>query len=353
MSRIIVNGIFYNSNLTGIERFAHEVTGYLDMIAKPGEVILVLPADVQRPVPQFENILVKKLPRTPGKKQFNNVKLNTYLLSHKGVCIDFTNHIPWVGKSVVFLHDVYSRVCPNDFKTARDIQIRDKACKMYRRIAKKAKIVCTVSQYSKKQIEEYYSVPTERIKVIYNGVEHIWNTLSDEGIFVRYPQLRTQEFFFCLGSLSVRKNLKWIVNHARLYPNEFFVISGMPLSSVIPSELEDMRKLQNILCVGYITDGEVKALMQACKAFIFPSYFEGFGIPPLEALACGVPAIVSKASCLPEIYEDCVYYLDPHESHVDLNILLQGSVASPDKLFSRYSYRKAAEQLYELAIQIK
>lgn len=353
MSRIIINGIFYNSKLTGIERFAHEVTWHLDMITKPGEVVLVLPADVKGEIPRFQNIMVKKLPRTPGKKQFNNVKLNTYLLFHGGVCIDFTNHIPLVGKSIVFLHDVYCRVCPDDFKTPSDIQIRDSTCKMYLRIAKKAKIVCTVSQYSKKQIMKYYPIPDERIEVIYNGVEHIWNTPSDEEIFTRYPQLRTREFFFCLGSLSVRKNLKWLVNHARLYPDEFFVISGTPLSSVIPPELEDIRKLKNILCVGYVSDGEVKALMKSCKAFIFPSFFEGFGIPPLEALACGVPVIVSNATCLPEIYEDCVYYINPHEPHVDLKKLLRGRVVSPDKLFSRYSYRKAAERLYELVVRIK
>ena len=175
MCHIIVNGIFYNSNLTGIERFAHEVVRQLDTFCSPGEVILLLPADVSQQIPDFKNIKIKKLPKTPGHKQFNNVKLNIFLFFHKGICIDFTNHIPLVGKNIVFLHDIYSRVCSNDFYTSADIALRNKTCKMYSRIARNAKLICTVSEYSKHQILEYYSVPEDRIQVIYNGVEHIKN----------------------------------------------------------------------------------------------------------------------------------------------------------------------------------
>ena len=93
MARIIINGIFYNSNLTGIERFAHEIVRQLDKICSADEVLLVLPANVSQPVPDFQNIKVKKLPKTPGRKQFNNVKLDIFLFFHRGICIDFTNHI--------------------------------------------------------------------------------------------------------------------------------------------------------------------------------------------------------------------------------------------------------------------
>lgn len=352
MARIIINGIFYNSNLTGIERFAHEIVRQLDKICSADEVLLVLPANVSQPVPDFQNIKVKKLPKTPGRKQFNNVKLDIFLFFHRGICIDFTNHIPLVGTSIVFLHDIYCRVCPDDFYTSQDRRLRNRTCKMYSRIARRAKVVCTVSEYSKQQIMKYYFVPEQRIQVIYNGADHIKDILEDRGIFEKYPQLQKGKFFFTLGSLSVRKNLKWILNHAKLFPNEYFVISGATLSSVIPPELENIRSLNNILCMGYLSDGEVKALMKDCRAFIFPSFFEGFGIPPLEALACGTPAIVSTATCLPEIYEDCVYYIDPNNPSIDLNSLLEGEVAAPDKLFDRYSYQKSAKKLYDLVTQM-
>lgn len=72
--------------------------------------------------------------------------------------------------------------------------------------------------------------------------------------------------------------------------------------------------------------------MQKCKAFVFPSYYEGFGIPPLEALSCGTKIIVSNASCLPEIYADTAYYIDPDNPNVNLNELLSKKIESPNNI---------------------
>ena len=87
------------------------------------------------------------------------------------------------------------------------------------------------------------------------------------------------------------------------------------------------------------------ALMSKCKAFIFPSYYEGFGIPPLEALSVGAKIIVSKAACLPEIYGDTAHYIDPNNPDVNLNQLLEQPVESPERILEKYTYDNAAEQL--------
>ena len=136
------------------------------------------------------------------------------------------------------------------------------------------------------------------------------------------------------------------MKHAELYPNELFVISGAMLKNVVPSELEKIKLLKNIILAGYLSDGEVKTLMQNCKAFVFPSYFEGFGIPPLEALACGAPIIVSNAASLPEIYGSCAHYIDPSTPDVDLDALLAKPVSSPAPLFKKYSLDNSAKKLY-------
>ena len=91
--------------------------------------------------------------------------------------------------------------------------------------------------------------------------------------------------------------------------------------------------------------------MKHCKAFLQPSKYEGFGIPPLEALSVGARICVSNASCLPEIYEDCAYYFDPDDYNVDLNVLLQGTVSPPDRLLARYSWDTAANQWLRLLEQ--
>ena len=89
----------------------------------------------------------------------------------------------------------------------------------------------------------------------------------------------------------------------------------------------------------------MKALMSKCKAFIFPSYYEGFGIPPLEALSVGAKIIVSKAACLPEIYGNTAHYIDPDNPDINLNQLLEQPVESPERILEKYTYDNAAEQL--------
>ena len=133
-----------------------------------------------------------------------------------------------------------------------------------------------------------------------------------------------------------------------LFPKEQFVISGSSIQKLIPKELEELMKCQNIILAGYLSDEQVKAIMEHCKAFIFPSYFEGFGIPPLEALYCGCPIIIANSSCLPEIYEDCAHYIDPTDANINLDELLKEKVANPEKLFQKYSARNQAEKLYYL-----
>ena len=151
-----------------------------------------------------------------------------------------------------------------------------------------------------------------------------------------------------MGSLSKRKNLKWIADYAVNHQDETFAISGKMLSGLVPAELEVLQKLDNVILLGYVSDGEVKALMQKCKSFILPSYYEGFGIPPLEALSCGAKIVISNAACLPEIYGDSAYYIDPNNANVNLTELIMEERKNPSELLQKYTYQNAAEKFYQV-----
>jgi glycosyltransferase involved in cell wall biosynthesis len=88
--------------------------------------------------------------------------------------------------------------------------------------------------------------------------------------------------------------------------------------------------------------------MQKCRAFILPSYYEGFGLTPLEALSCGAQIIISKTASLPEIYGNTAHYINPFNTDIDLDALLQEPVEAPGDLLNKYSYEKSARQLYEI-----
>ena len=88
--------------------------------------------------------------------------------------------------------------------------------------------------------------------------------------------------------------------------------------------------------------------MKHCRAFIHPAIYEGFGIPPIEALSCGAPLILSPATCLPEIYGKSAHYIDPYNYDVDLEALLKEPVAPASEVLDRFSWDDEAKKLLNL-----
>lgn len=347
--KIIINGESWCRNVTGIERVAIDTVTILDSLCNKNEIELVISKNVKTQ-PRFNNIRVVQLDyEITNFTLWTQFAFQKYVKKQKGIALDFTNTCPYFAPGIEYLHDIYFKLYSSDAKSKKDKLIQIYSNLMYRRIAKKAKTIIAVSEYTKQTIIDTYKIAPERIKVIYDGISPSYKQIKpDFSIFDSHPELKKDNFYFTLGSLSVRKNLKWIANHANLYPNELFAISGTMLKNVIPAELEILRNLKNVVFLGYLSDAQVKALMTNCKAFIFPSYFEGFGLPPLEALSCGAKIIISNKTCLPEIYQDCAYYIDPDVPNVDLDNLLQTKVASSKKLLEKFTVENTAKQLYEV-----
>lgn len=93
--------------------------------------------------------------------------------------------------------------------------------------------------------------------------------------------------------------------------------------------------------------------MANCKAFIFPSIYEGFGIPPMEAMAENAPVIVSNKACMPEIYGKSVHYIDPYNyKNINIENILLEKVKNPELILEKYSWKKSADKLYNLLKKI-
>ena len=194
MSNWNINGIFLNNRITGIERVAIGMTQQLDLLSKKGEITLVIPPNAPQTNLNLHNILIKRLPKTPFLA-LKNVKLSIYMFFGRHNCIDYTNHIPFFGKNIVFLHDIYYKTCPQDFISKQDKKEMNKMCRRYKRICKKAKVICTVSEFSKTQIVEHYGIPENKVHVIYNSVEYMDSIKADYTVFQKYPQLKENQFF--------------------------------------------------------------------------------------------------------------------------------------------------------------
>jgi len=251
-----------------------------------------------------------------------------------------------LAPGIVFLHDIYCEFFPEDFKGFRDKIARIYNRWQYRLIARHSKHIVTVSNFSKNQIIQYCRAKPENISVIYSSWFHFNNITADNSVFNDFPVL-SKPFYFSLGSLSKRKNIKWIIEYAQKNPDLIFAVSGVSLPVVQADELNSYVP-RNIILLGYLNDSKVKALMGKCKAFILPSYYEGFGLTPLEALSCGAQIIVAKAASLPEIYGNTAHYIDPFNTDVDIDALLRQPVEKPDAILARYSYDVSARMVYNL-----
>jgi glycosyltransferase involved in cell wall biosynthesis len=275
------------------------------------------------------------------------ITLQKFLLTHRQYTVlEFGNTCLPFAPGIVFLHDIYCEFFPEDFTRKRDKIIRLYNKWQYRLISKKAKKIVTVSNFTRNQIAENFDVNPEEISVVYSSWFHFKTIQADYTVFDNFPVL-SNPFYFSLGSLSKRKNIKWIIEYARKNPSSIFAISGVSLPTVKADELDNSVP-QNIILLGYLDDAKVKALMTQCKAFILPSYYEGFGLTPLEALSCGAQIIVANAASLPEIYGNTAHYIDPYNTDVVLEQLLQEPVEKPDDILQKYSYDKAAEQVYNI-----
>ena len=347
MKKILINGYFLCRTLTGVERYAYEITRRLDDMIQPGEIAIIIPSDMGN-VPQYQNLTIIWYKKKIQHILWQMLTLQSFLITHKQYTIlDFGNTCLPFAPGVVFLHDIYCEFFPEDFSSFRDKLIRIYNRWQYRLIAKTAKKIVTVSEFSKNQIAQTYHINPDRISVIYSSWNHFRTITADYSIFNEYPLLTERQFYFSLGSFSKRKNIKWIVEYAIKNPDSFFALSGTDLPTTQDRELNNASP-QNIVLLGYLDDGKAKALMEKCKAFILPSYYEGFGLTPLEALSCGAKIIVAWAASLPEIYGNTAHYIDPFNTDVDLDALLEEPVESPDAILEKYSYDTAARQVYEL-----
>jgi glycosyltransferase involved in cell wall biosynthesis len=180
--------------------------------------------------------------------------------------------------------------------------------------------VIFLSEFIRKEAIDVYGFPSDRLTVIYPGF--------DREIFKPYPQadllpLRRQydlppKFILYVGSIEPRKNLKNLLRAYRnlnrdLRKDYKLVLAGFKgwENQEIMAVIRELK--EDVYYLGYLPDTDLGKLYGLAELFVYPSFYEGFGLPPLEAMACGCPVIVSRAASLPEVCGDAAYYVDPLE----------------------------------------
>lgn len=338
------NGRFLTKKMTGQERFAFELISHLDKICEKGEFCVVT-SELAKDLPQWKNIEIIRTGRLK-REAWEQFCLGPWLRRHKMKCINLTTTFPLLHADVVCLHDASIFEIGRMFMhSAYGFFGTIWKRLLYLIAAKTANHILTVSEYSKTKLNEILCIPEEKISVVYNAWQHFNRVEADDSILEK-EGLSDKGYFFSLSSLSPQKNFIWIKEVSKRNPNLLFVVTGK--AEGFTNLGADDLKTDNLLFTGYLSDGEIKALMGHCRAFIHPAIYEGFGIPPLEALSCGAELIVSTATCLPEIYAKAAHYIDPHDYDVDFEALLKEHVAPKETVLERFNWQKEAEKLLKI-----
>jgi glycosyltransferase involved in cell wall biosynthesis len=187
----------------------------------------------------------------------------------------------------------------------------------WKNIGKSDRII-TGSNYVKDEIVGRLNYADADVEVIYHGIDHECFKEYDHSLLREFAAAHNLpgKFILFVGSIEPRKNLKNALLAYNSLPQAFkreykFVLAGF--SGWNNDEIMNSirREKENILYLGYLSDPDLAYLFNLASLLIYPSLYEGFGLPPLEAMACGTPVIVSNSSSLPEVCKDAAYYIDP------------------------------------------
>ena len=301
-----INGRFLTQRLTGVQRFAHEIlrasskAGFLH--AKNAEILV--PAGYDTP-DIYADIPVRAVGRFRGHI-WEQIDLPRAV--REKPLINLCNTAPiFLRRQGVVLHDAAVAAFPQNhrfiFRAWYHVMIR-----LY---AARAQRIATVSHFSAQEIQKHFGIPAHKITLLPESGAHILRVTPDDSLHHKFD-LKKNNYFLAVSSHAPNKNFSALIEALRLLPNLPFkaVIVGAPYDRIFKTPLLDTQRVTE---VGYVTDGQLRALYEGAACFVYPSLYEGFGLPPVEAMSCGCPALVARAASLPEICGDAAVYCDPHD----------------------------------------
>ncbi|MDP2726576.1 MAG: glycosyltransferase family 1 protein [Dehalococcoidia bacterium] len=237
-----------------------------------------------------------------------------------------------------------------------------------------ATLVLADSENTRQDLISLLRVPPEKVAVLYAGIDPSFVPVTDTAHLakVRAKYGLDGPFILNVGTLEPRKNLEGLLRayallrEERNLPHRLVLAGGKGwLYEGLFRIAEEQKLGEAVSFLGYVSDEDLPALLSLADVFVYPSFYEGFGLPPLEAMACGTPVVASRAPCLPEILGEAALFIDPTD-HQDLaatilrvledSDLRQVLLARGRAQAAKYTWTASAEKalhLYRQAVDLK
>jgi glycosyltransferase involved in cell wall biosynthesis len=343
LPRIYINGRFTTQVHSGVQRFATEMT--MAMLALyPGQVTVLTPQSAKR-----QAFKIKRVGHLNGQlwEQFDLPRF-----VGDGLLLNFGNTGPiFSRRQIVVIHDAGVYGVPESYS----LKFRVWQKFLLRCLTSRRTRLVTVSEFSRRELARELNVDSEMISVIPEGTNHITNIHQNINILAELG-LEDGSFVLAVGNLSVHKNLGALSDLAveldrRGTP---LIITGSFGGSVFSGSSVNLLP-KSARYIGRVDDETLKALFMSASCFVFPSYYEGFGLPAVEAMACGCPVAAADIPALREICRDAAVYFDPRSptaiTRCVLEVLDDSALAvqlclAAHEHVSSMTWERAAERLY-------
>jgi glycosyltransferase involved in cell wall biosynthesis len=345
-----INGRFLTQRMTGVQRYAYEIVAALDAIISQAGDAAGSPS-LRLVVPPGANAILPLAKIDLCRTRFGSGHAwDQFILpAHAGAGVLSLGNLgpPLVRRHIVCIHDANVFILPESYSRHFGLAYRT----LLPFVGKRASRVATVSRFSADMLVKYGITREEKIFIAPNGHEHV---LQWDAKRARIPALGTlkRPYILLLGSIARHKNVNVILKQAQALDEAGLdiVVAGGASSIFAADERTPGRP--NIHHVGFVGDDDLAALYQGALCLVFPSRTEGFGIPPLEAMALGCPVISSNAASLREVGGDAMLYVDPDDgdSWRDTVIALAGNrelraslVAKGQRQAALFSWARSAQ----------
>jgi len=316
MRRIVVNGRFFAQQCTGVQRYGVETLRALDRLLtqRPQHLQhtvwqLAVPQDAGE-LPLLENFEIQTLQFLRGHL-WEQISLAAFA---RGAYLINASYSAPVGKraQLITVHDASVRAHPQTFSLGYRLVNN----LMMSALAPRVDSMMTVSHFSADELRRHFKLARNDVVVGRSGWEHVSAApqLDAAPVLQRYG-LSAGTYLLAVGSPKANKNFGLIPRALRLLDAQ----QTMPVAVAGSLDSRVYRDIgspsdQAMRWLGYVPDDELNVLYRHAAWFIFPSLYEGFGLPPLEAMANGCPVLAARAASIPEIYGDAVLYFDPHDA---------------------------------------
>ncbi|MGK5054307.1 glycosyltransferase family 4 protein [Janthinobacterium sp. RB2P8] len=348
---VFVNARFLTQSITGVQRYALEICRILKKI--DSSIRFVAPNNIIHPA-LAEELGVEVIGRFTGHL-WEQLELPIFLKRNGSpLLFSLATTAPiFYKRKIVTIHDLAFLHFPD----AHSWKFRCFYRFLIPRVLRSSLHITTVSEFSKNDISIKYNIRRDNISVIYNASSFDQN--PNENFAVK------NNVILAVGSVQAYKNIETLVAAFNIFKTQvepgyvLKLVGGLNKNVFKDVTFGEIIKKQgdDVKLTGYLTDTELHELYRSSKCFVFPSLFEGFGIPPLEAMACGCPVIASNATSIPEVCKDGALYFDPYNikdlsekmiSLVNNDILQKKLIERGLENIQRFSWNKSANVVYKL-----